>query len=118
MTVWNQAEHHSPWQTSKATDYTNCPQGAVNSGHTECLASDENDHHLSGDNESVDTQEPIVAEHAFEDVKAVIEAAVVEFVEDLHPHECVENNCGKLFCAECRVVGDEMCVEDLITSKV
>jgi len=118
MTVWNEAEDHGPWQTSKTTDYTDCPQSAVESCHTKCLASDEDDHDLSADDEGIDTQEPIVAEHAFEDVKAVIEAAVVELVEYLHPYERVEYNRGKLLRAEFRVIGDEICVENLITSKV
>ena len=50
------------------------------------------DSYLQADNEEHNGDEEVVAEDAFEDVELVVQTPVVEDVEDLHPHETVEND--------------------------
>lgn len=96
MAVRDRAQNHSPWQTAQRADQTNGPENTGDPSHTKGLAADVYDHDLAADHDEIDAQEPVVPEHTFEDVEAVIQTAVVKFIEDLHPNESVEDDCREL----------------------
>jgi hypothetical protein len=73
---------------------------------------------LSADNNGVDAQKPVVPKHALEDIELVVEAAAVEFVENLHPHEGVEDNCGKLFGSKIWVAAVKLWIQKLVPREV
>ncbi len=54
-------------------------------------ATHENDQHLPADHDKVDDHEEPVARNPFEDVEPIVEAPVVDLVEDLQPHEGIED---------------------------
>ena len=96
VAIGNRAQDHGPRKTSQCTDQTHCPEDTAESSHAKGLAAHVHDHDLAADHDRVDAEEPVVSAHAFKDIEVVIEASVVEFIEDLHPHEGVEYHCGEL----------------------
>ena len=51
----------------------------------------EDDHNLSPHNDDLNGNEEIVTLYTFKYVHLVVNASVVVLVEDLHPHEGIEN---------------------------
>ena len=82
---------------------------ACDASDLESGTADENDHYLTTDHDGVDADEEVVLENAFEDIEFVVQTAVVEFIEDLHPDEGVEDY-GIQLLAENAIVGVEIVV--------
>lgn len=57
----------------------------------ESSTTDEHNENLSTNNDELNADEPVIFDHAFENVEAIIETSSVPLIEDLHPHEGVEN---------------------------
>src|ERR1700733_1020622 len=109
--VRNKSEQDCPGQTGQGTQKTHSPLPAIDPGDTERCTADEDDHDLATDHDAVDSNEPEIAMHAFENIEFVVESATVELVEDLHPDEGVENHGIKLPLRNARL-------EDLASGKV
>jgi hypothetical protein len=60
------------------------------------IGTDKDNEDLTPNHDAVDANEEPVLVHTFEDIKFVVKPSVVEFVEDLHPHKCVEGHCVQL----------------------
>ena len=81
----------------------------------EWSTTDKDDHDLQTDDEDYDANEEQVAMNTLEYVEFVVEAAVVEDIEDLHPHKAVENEGVEL---ELLVGVGEVVAEDFATCEV
>lgn len=88
---------------------------SVQASHIKGCTSDVDDHYLTPDHDAVDTEEPVVPEHAFEDVQLVVKSPVVKLIENLHPNEGVENDSVEL---QLTFVGAETAPEKLVASEV
>lgn len=118
LPVWNDAQDHSPWETAHRADQAHSPEDTGESSHAEGGTANVYDHDLAADHNEVDAQEPVVAEHALEDIEVVVEATVVELVKDLHPDEGVEDDCGELAGAKTGVCVGEVGVEEFVAGEV
>lgn len=92
MPVRKESQENRPGKTADRTSNADGPLDAVQWRHAKGHAPDEDDHDLAADHEAVDSQKPIVLEHAFEDVEVVVQSAVVELVENLHPDKRIEDD--------------------------
>lgn len=90
--VWKESQENCPGKTADRTSNADGPLNAVQGRHAKGHAPDEDDQDLAADHEAVDSQKPIVLEHAFEDVEVVVQSAVVELVENLHPDKRIEDD--------------------------
>lgn len=59
----------SPRQTLQRADEANCPEDTWQLGHTETHFVHEDNYDLAADYDSINAQEPVVAEHIFEYVE-------------------------------------------------
>ena len=69
---------------------------AIDRSDLESTTTNENDGDLSANHDTVDADKEEVALKTSEDVELVVQTAVVEFVEDLHPDKSVEDHGVKL----------------------
>lgn len=115
VSVGNASQDHGPEHTRQCAEEADGPLDAVDASDLKGLAADEDNHDLPRDHDDVDDDEEGVAVNAFEDVAVVVETATVEFVEDLHPDEGVEDDCVEL-CLDDRVGG--VVAEDGSTGEV
>jgi hypothetical protein len=86
------AYQDTPKQTRQCRKQRDSPLSPIKPSNTECLTPDKNNHDLPCYHDAIDPQEPEVAMDAFENVEFVIQSAVVDLVEDLHPDERVEHD--------------------------
>lgn len=100
-----------PWHTKDGNTKTNTPLPSVDPVDGESSASNERDGNLAANHDKVDHNEEVVALDTLENVELIVEPSVIEFVEDLHPDERVENH-----ATDCNVVS--WSVEDLGASIV
>lgn len=70
--IRDDAQDDRPGETSDGADEANAPLGAAEPGDAEGGTADEDDHDLAADHNAVDSQEPVVAEHALEDIELVV----------------------------------------------
>lgn len=54
-------------------------------------ATDEHDQNLPTNDDELNADEPVVFEHAFENVETIIKTSGVPLIEDLHPYKGVED---------------------------
>lgn len=93
MAIRNDTQDDRPWDATEGAYQANGPENATDLGHTEGRTANVYDHDLAANYDGGDAQKPVVLEHTFKDIEFVIEAAIIEHVEDLHPHECVKDDC-------------------------
>ena len=98
--VREETDEDRPRQGKRRQDDGNTPVLAVDALDGERATTDEHDHDLAGDHDNGDGDEEVVVLHTGEDVELVVEAAVVELVEDLHPDEGVEDDGADLGSVE------------------
>lgn len=91
MPVRYEPENKCPRETAQGTDDAESPLRPIQRRHFQSRTTNEDDHDLTTDHDAIDTKEPVVLEHAFEDVELVVKPSVVELVENLHPHEGIED---------------------------
>lgn len=94
MAIWDNTQNNGPWKTPEGTNKANDPENTTDSGHAEGRAANIYDHDLAANYDGGYAQKPVVSEHAFKDIEFVIKATIVEHVEDLHPYECVKDDCS------------------------
>ena len=85
------ANQRAPGNGNGSQSNRHAPLLAVQTRNLEGFASDKDDEDLAADHDGVDEPEEVVARDTLEDVEAVVETAVVEFVEDLEPDKGVED---------------------------
>lgn len=90
--VGEQADTHPPRDTEYGHYDRDGPLVAVDANDTERGATEVGDSDLGTDHDDVHGYEVVVLGNADEDVEFVVEAAVVVLVEDLEPHEHVEDD--------------------------
>lgn len=90
--VWDQFQHRRPRNTNHRTSKTDCPLGAIQSDHAKRRAANEDNEYLAAHHQNIDHDKPRVLPNTLEDIELVVQPATVEFVEDLHPYEGVEDN--------------------------
>lgn len=94
--VGEESDGHGPRETEEGDDDADGPLHAVDGLDLERGAPDEDDGDLRAHHDEVDNDEEDVAVDALQDVELVVQAAVVELVEDLHPDEGVEHHSVEL----------------------
>jgi hypothetical protein len=60
--------------------------------NAECSATVKRNDYLAANHDAVDTNEKPIAMQASEDIESIVQTSIVEFIEDLHPHEGVEHD--------------------------
>lgn len=80
---------------------------AIQSSDRESHATNEDNHSLNTYHYQQDIDEESVVRDVFEDVEVVVEAAVVESAENLHPDEGVEEECACLLFFAPTVVSED-----------
>lgn len=90
--VGEEADQDGHGQRQCCEDDADGPLVSADLGDAEGLATDEDNGDLGADHDAVDADEEVVVLQAGEDVQFVVETTVVEFVEDLHPDEGVEDH--------------------------
>lgn len=75
----------------KSNDDRCGPFWAIQRLHGESLATDEYNENLGAADNKLDADEEKVALYAFKDVELVVQPASVVLIEDLHPHESIED---------------------------
>ena len=76
--VWDKADHSSDRDRQETENDGVSPLCAIQSDNVESCASDEDNHDLATDHDTVDTHEKVIPSDAFKDVKLVIKSAVAE----------------------------------------
>ncbi|KAI6752433.1 hypothetical protein HG530_013802 [Fusarium avenaceum] len=111
------AHKHTPRQTESCNDNRDSPLHAIEAigVDVENTVADEDDGDLQADHDHVDEDEEPVSVDSDKDVKLIVEATTVELVEDLHPHEDVEDDSVEL---ELFALDAEVVVEDGAASEV
>jgi hypothetical protein len=106
-----------PWDTDRAQDNGNGPLCSVYTAglDTKWPTANEDDQDLQTDDHEHNADEEPVAKYALKHIDLVIEASVIEDVEDLHPDEDIEDEGVEL---ELLVGIREIVAEDVATSEV
>lgn len=88
------SDQHTPRQTESSNNDGDSPLNTIETVGVdiENAVTNKDDGDLESDHDAVDEDEEQVAVDADKDVKLVVEASAVEFVEDLHPDEDVEDD--------------------------
>ena len=105
--IRNQANNDTDGQREETQDYRVAPLSTVESGHLEGDTTNEDDHRLTTNHDSQDDDEEPVVGDALENIETVIEPAVVQCVEDLHPDEGVEDQGWQLLPLVFAVVAED-----------
>jgi len=98
--IREETDEDRPRQAERGEDDGNTPVLAVDALNRERATANEHDHDLAGDHDDRDGDEEVVVLHTRENVELVVETAVVELVEDLHPDESVEDERADLGSVE------------------
>jgi hypothetical protein len=98
--IREQADENSPRQAERRENNRNPPILAVQTLNRESRAANIHNHGLAGNHNHQDGDVKVVALHAGENVELVVQAAVVEHVEDLHPDKGVEDQGADLFTVD------------------
>lgn len=85
------ADQRAPGDGDGTEPDRHAPFLAVQTSNLEGFPADEDDEDLAADHDGVDDPEEVVVRDALEDVEFVVEAAVVQLVEDLEPDKGVED---------------------------
>lgn len=91
MAIRDTSQEDSPWETEDSAADADSPLYGSKRFHAKSCATDENDHDLTANHQGIDSHKPVVLQDSLEDVKTVVETSIIEFVEDLHPDECVKD---------------------------
>ena len=73
----------------------------------ECSPANKDDKELSTDNDDLNCQEPVVAEHALENIEAIIQSTTGVLIEYLHPYEGVEDSGLESFLFMLGLIGQD-----------
>lgn len=90
--IGNTPQDNSPRETEDRAANADTPLNARKRFHAKRSVADENNHDLSGNHQDIDSHKPVVSVYSLEDVEPVVETSIVEFVENLHPNEGIEND--------------------------
>ena len=105
--VGHSAENDCPRKTEDGAQDTDAPLGAVKSYDLESRTTNEDDHHLPTNHDTVNGDEKPIAMYAFKDVEFIVKSSIaakissctmtrlggnlLEFIEYLHPNKCIED---------------------------
>jgi hypothetical protein len=92
MLVWKESQEDRPGKTTNRTSNADRPLDAVEGCHPDSDAADEDNHNLTTHHETVNAQKPVVFKHAFKDIEVIVQSAVVELVENLHPDKGIKDD--------------------------
>lgn len=91
--VGDEANDHSNWQRERSQHKTNGPlRTLAKARHRKGRTANEDDQHLTSDDDELDADEPLVAPDALHDVEFVVDPTRVVLVEDLHKDKGVEHH--------------------------
>ena len=115
--IGEEADEDGPGDTDEAGNDAYSPLSSIDASglDLEGAATDEDDEGLEADDHDDDADEDPIAEDTLEHIELVVETAVVEDVEDLHPDEAVEDERVEL---ELHVGVGKVIAEDVATGKV
>src|SRR5690349_19839032 len=70
-------------------------------------ASNEHDQNLSSGDYELNTNEPVIFNHALEDVETIVKSTSIPLVENLHPDECVEDCALEPILLSCCLIAED-----------
>ena len=113
--IRKQLHNSSPKDAEDGASNTYSPLNAIKWRDTKGSTPNKNDENLPTYHQNIDPHEPVITVYTLEYVEFVVQSTAVQFVEYLHPHKSVEDNCIEF---QLLLMNTGVVAQNLVTCKI